>query len=121
MLDEPLSFWGGLDPETATDRRAPPAGGHDAHRPRAVHAVRPRLELELVAFAESIRTGTAPAAVVLGAEPDAIVALGAIVAAELYGIEILVIVADLSTITAGAPVRIGADDAGRRLAMKRPD
>ena len=52
-------------------------------------------------FAESIRTGTAPAAVVLG-EPDAIVALGAIVAAELYGIEIPVIVADLSTITTGA-------------------
>ena len=70
-------------------------------------------------FAESIRTGTAPAAVVLG-EPDAIVALGAIVAAELYGIEIPVIVADLSTIAPGRG-GIGADDAGRRLAAKRPD
>jgi hypothetical protein len=43
-------------------------------------------------LAEAIRAGTAPAAIVLG-EPDPIVALGAIVAAELYGVDVPVVVA----------------------------
>ena len=39
---------------------------------------------------EAVRAGTAPAAVIL-AEPDAIVALGAIVADELYGSSVPVV------------------------------
>ncbi len=42
-------------------------------------------------LAEAIRAGTAPAAIVLR-EPDGIVALGAIVARELYDVNIPVVV-----------------------------
>jgi predicted aconitase with swiveling domain len=42
-------------------------------------------------LAEAVRAGTSPAAIVLG-EPDGIVTLGAMVAAELYGGSIPVIV-----------------------------
>jgi predicted aconitase with swiveling domain len=42
---------------------------------------------------EAVRLGTAPAAIVL-AEPDAILALGAAVARELYGVAPPVIVLD---------------------------
>jgi predicted aconitase with swiveling domain len=44
-------------------------------------------------LAESIRLGTAPAAIVL-TEPDAIIALGAVIAFELYGIVLPVLLAD---------------------------
>ena len=44
-------------------------------------------------LAEAVRAGVAPAAFLLG-EPDGIVALGAIVAAELYGIDVPVVVLD---------------------------
>jgi uncharacterized protein len=43
-------------------------------------------------FAETIRAGTAPAGIVLG-EPDEIIAIGALVATELYGVTIPVVVA----------------------------
>ncbi len=43
-------------------------------------------------LAESIGLGTGPAGIVLG-EPDEIIAIGAIVAAELYDIAIPVVVA----------------------------
>ena len=121
VLDEPLSFWGGLDPETGRliDVHHPQSGTMLTGRVLCMPSGRGSSSSSYV-FAESIRTGTAPAAVVLS-EPDAIVALGAIVAAELYGIEIPVIVADLSTIATGAPVRVRADDVGRRLAAERPD
>jgi predicted aconitase with swiveling domain len=43
-------------------------------------------------LAEAIRAGTAPAGILL-AEPDDIIAIGALVAAELYGTAIPVVVA----------------------------
>ena len=63
-------------------------------------------------LAEAIRAGTAPAAIVLR-EPDGIVALGAIVARELYGATIPVVV--LSTeayeaIADGMAVEVHAAD-----------
>ena len=42
-------------------------------------------------LAEAIRAGTGPAGIVLG-EPDDIIVIGALVAAELYGVAIPVIV-----------------------------
>jgi predicted aconitase with swiveling domain len=44
-------------------------------------------------LAEAVRAGTAPAAIVLR-DPDPIVALGAIVARELYGTQVPVVVAE---------------------------
>lgn len=61
--------------------------------------------------AETIRAGTGPVAIVL-AEPDGIVALGALVAAELYGRSIPVVVlelADYETITDGQMLTIASD------------
>ncbi|MGZ8631700.1 MAG: aconitase X swivel domain-containing protein [Actinomycetota bacterium] len=109
VLDEPLSFWGGLDPETGLliDAHHPQAGASLTGRVLCMPSGRGSSSSSYV-FAESIRAGTSPAAVVLG-EPDAIVALGAIVADELYGIEIPVVVADLSAVATGERVTVRAD------------
>jgi predicted aconitase with swiveling domain len=111
VLDEPLSFWGGLDPETGRliDTHHPQAGASLTGRVLCKPTGRGSSSSSYV-FAESIRAGTAPAAVVL-AEPDAILALGAIVAAELYGVEVPVVVADVSKITDGRRVSVLASGA----------
>ena len=97
VLDEPLSFWGGVDPETGdiTDVRHPQHGVSVTGRILVMPSGRGSSSSSSV-LAESIRAGTAPAAIVLG-EADPILALGAIVARELYGKVIPVVVAtDLS-------------------------
>jgi len=85
VLDEPLSFWGGVDPETGdiTDVRHPQHGASVTGRILVMPSGRGSSSSSSV-LAESIRGGTAPAAIVLG-EADPILALGAIVARELYG------------------------------------
>ena len=82
VLDEPLSFWGGLDPETGAliDAHHPQVGASLAGRVLVMPSGRGSSSSSYV-LAEAIRAGTAPVAVVLG-EADAIVALGAIVAAR---------------------------------------
>ncbi len=91
MLDEPLSFWGGMDPATGeiVDRHHPQAGESLAGRVVVMRSGRGSSSSSSV-LAEAIRAGTAPAAVVM-TEPDVIVALGSIVAAELYGTEMPVV------------------------------
>jgi predicted aconitase with swiveling domain len=86
LLSEPLSFWGGLDPLTGRviDRRHPQAGTVLSGRILAMPAGRGSSSASSV-LAEAIRLGTAPSGVVLRVA-DPIVALGALVAAELYGI-----------------------------------
>ena len=85
VLDEPLSFWGGVDPETGdvVDVRHPQHGANVTGRILVMPSGRGSSSSSSV-LAESIRSGTAPAAIVLG-EADPILALGAIVARELYG------------------------------------
>jgi predicted aconitase with swiveling domain len=106
VLDEPLSFWGGLDPVTGTliDSHHPQVGQMLAGVVLSMPSGRGSSSSSYV-FAEAIRAGTAPAAVVLG-EADAIVALGAIVAAELYGIEVPVVVAPGAGFAPGAIVTV---------------
>jgi predicted aconitase with swiveling domain len=91
VLDEPLSFWGGMDPASGevVDRHHPQAGLSLAGRVVVMRSGRGSSSSSSV-LAEAIRAGTAPAAVVM-AEPDVIVALGSIVAAELYGTEVPVV------------------------------
>ena len=113
VLDEPLSFWGGLDPETGTliDSHHPQVGRMLAGVVLAMPSGRGSSSSSYV-FAEAIRAGTAPVAVVLG-EADAIVALGAIVAAELYGIEVPIVVAPGAGLVTGDFVTVravGGDD-----------
>lgn len=93
-LDEPLSFWGGFDSHTGaiTDRHHPQCGAVLTGRIVVMQAGRGSSSASSV-IAEAIRIGTAPAAIVLH-EPDEIVTLGAIVADELYGIAMPVLVVD---------------------------
>jgi uncharacterized protein len=92
VLDEPLSFWGGVDPATGDviDGRHPQHGANVAGRILVMPSGRGSSSSSSV-LAESIRAGTAPAAIVL-LEPDPILALGAIVARELYDLTIPIVV-----------------------------
>ncbi|HEX7746275.1 MAG TPA: DUF126 domain-containing protein [Micromonosporaceae bacterium] len=84
VLDAPLSFWGGVDPAgRVVDVHHPQHGDVLAGRVVAMPSGRGSSSSSSV-LAEQIRTGSAPAAVLM-AEADGIVVLGALVAAELYG------------------------------------
>lgn len=82
-LDRPISFWGGVDPETGriTDPRHPQhdqaVGGRILVIPETIGSSSgSAVMLELIA------RGQAPAAVILG-KPDAILILGVVVAREM--------------------------------------
>ncbi len=112
VLDEPLSLWGGLDPATGhvIEPRHPQHGGLVTGRVLVMPAVRGSSSSASV-LAEAVRAGTAPAGIVLG-EPDLILAIGAAVADELYGIQVPIAVvgsAELAAITNGQPVDIGPE------------
>ncbi len=93
-LDEPLSFWGGLDPVTGRiiDSHHPQLGEDVAGRILVMPYGRGSSSSSAV-LAEAIRLGTAPLAVVMH-EPDLIVTLGALVAGYLYGSVCPVVVVD---------------------------
>jgi predicted aconitase with swiveling domain len=85
VLDEPLSFWGAFNPRTGIIL--------DVHHPQRGACLTGKVLLMRESrgsgsspgtIAEAIRLGTAPAAIVLVA-PDVNLAIGAAVAAELYG------------------------------------
>lgn len=99
-LDEPLSFWGGLDPSSGViiDQRHPQLG-EDLSGRILVMAHSRGSSSSTGVLAECIRAGTAPAAIIMS-EPDIIVMLGALVADELYRITCPVIVADDVTFAA---------------------
>jgi predicted aconitase with swiveling domain len=94
VLEEPLSFWGGIDPATGNliDTRHPQRGERVTGRILVMPSGRGSSSSSSV-LAEAVRAGTAPAAIVL-LEADPILALGAIVARELYGTALPVVVAD---------------------------
>jgi len=85
LLDEPLSFWGGLDPILGAiiDRRHPQAGANVAGRMLMMPAGRGSSGGSAI-LAEALRLGKGPAGILM-LERDAIVVVGALVAAELYG------------------------------------
>ena len=109
VLDEPLSLWGGLDPETGDiiDVRHPQRGANLTGRVLVMPSGRGSSSSSSV-LAEAIRAGTAPAAIVLG-EADPILALGSIVARELYGASVPVVVAALEGIRPGDKLTIRAE------------
>ena len=109
VLDEPLSLWGGLDPATGriVDVRHPQHGAVVTGRILVMPSGRGSSSSATV-LAEAIRLGTAPAGIVL-AEPDDILAIGALVASELYGRTAPVIAVDRDVyrrIREGDPVRL---------------
>ncbi len=112
VLDEPLSFWGGLHVPTGTI--------NDVHHPQYGQAVTNRIVVMPFArgssstansLAEAIHLGTGPTGIVM-AEADEIVVLGATVAGELYDEWIPVVVAaadDYRSFTNGQWLSINPD------------
>ncbi len=83
-LREPVSFWGGFDVETGRiiDRLHPDCGACLTGRVLVMRSARGSSSGSSV-LAEAIRCGTAPAAIVLRSR-DAILTIGALIAAVLY-------------------------------------
>jgi predicted aconitase with swiveling domain len=113
VLSEPLSFWGGVDPSTGRiiDARHPQLGASVGGRVLVLPSGRGSSSSSSV-LAECLRAGVGPAAVVLR-EADPILALGAIVAAELYGAALPVVVLPdeaYAAIRTGDPVRVHAGE-----------
>jgi predicted aconitase with swiveling domain len=91
VLDEPLSFWGGTDLATGeiTDVHHPQRGLTVEGRVVAMAASRGSSSSSSV-LAEQLRAGVGPAAIVLTSR-DAILALGALAAFELYDISMPIV------------------------------
>jgi predicted aconitase with swiveling domain len=115
VLTEPLSFWGGLDPETGTivDVHHPQRGAVVTGTVLVMPGGRGSSSSSSV-LAETIRAGTGPAAIVLS-EPDPIIALGAIVARELYGVSIPIVVLEVNELRTGSEVSVNAGEVGAQL------
>jgi hypothetical protein len=85
-LAEPLSLWGGLDPETGLiiDRNHPQQGesmaGHIVVMPHGRGS-----SSSSSVLAEAMRLGTAPAAFVVG-QQDSILVIGSLVGRHLYSV-----------------------------------
>ena len=115
VLDEPLSFWGGVDPESGRviDVHHPQLGVRVTGRVLVMPSGRGSSSSSSV-LVESIHAGTGPVAIVMR-EPDPIIALGAIVVRELFGTHFPVVVADEATYDSlrnDGVVIVRADDAG---------
>ncbi|OJA78088.1 aconitase subunit 2 [Burkholderia ubonensis] len=112
VLDEPLSFWGGYDSAAGriVDRGHPLVGASLAGRIMVMAHAKGSSSSSSV-LAEAVRNGTGPVGIVLK-ERDLIISIGAIVAAELYAIEVPVVcVAERvydAIVRASGPVRIEA-------------
>ena len=114
VLDEPLSFWGAFDPRTGIIL--------DVHHPQRGACLTGKVLLMRESrgsgsspgtIAEAIRLGTAPAAILLVA-PDVNLAVGAAVAAELYGRHCPVLAlsaAQYDSLKQAVHLRIGRDGA----------
>ena len=94
ILDEPLSMWGGADPETGQIiEPAHPQHGETLAGKVLVMAHGRGSSSSSSVLAELLRRGVGPAAIVLR-EPDSILAIGALVAGELYGTVCPIVVTD---------------------------
>jgi predicted aconitase with swiveling domain len=111
-LSSPLSLWGGVDPTTGliVDPRHPDTGASLAGRIVVIPAVRGSSSSSSV-LAELVRAGVGPLGIVLG-QPDEILAIGAVVAAELYGVAcpiVLVEPSDYAHVAAASVLTIDID------------
>ena len=120
VLSEPLSFWGGLDSATGTiiDQWHPQKDRVMTGKILVMKAGRGSSSGSSV-LAEAIRRGTGPAGIVLMTR-DAIVTVGAMVAAELYGVHcpvVLVKEGDWMQVVSAGTITVTADTLGARLAV----
>ena len=112
VLREPLSLWGGMDPASGQviDARHPQRGASLAGRVVVMPAARGSSSSSSV-LAEAVRAGFAPAGILL-AETDLILAVGAAVAEELYGVRVPIVVVapeELAGVADGQVVTISDD------------
>ncbi len=107
-LTEPLSFWGGMDVATGCiiDQHHPQVGECLTGSILIMPAGRGSSSSSSV-LAEAIYAGSAPAAIILS-ESDVIVALGAMVAKELYGLACPVVVMAELSVGNGSIVQLSA-------------
>jgi predicted aconitase with swiveling domain len=117
-LAEPLSFWGGFDAATGNviDHRHPDLGQCLTGRIVVVAAARGSSSGSSV-LAEAIRAKTAPAGFVI-ATRDAILTVGAQVAAELYAIHcpiVCVCLSDLTRLARPGRIAVTATTTGAEL------
>ncbi|MBO0878460.1 MAG: DUF126 domain-containing protein [Pseudonocardia sp.] len=114
-LAEPVSFWGGVDRDgTVSDVRHPDRGVGLAGRVLVTTSGRGSSSSSSV-LAELIHAGVGPCAIVTGA-PDAILVLGALVPALLYGEDVPIVMVDpedLDRFVTGSRVRVVALTDGR--------
>ena len=117
VLTTPLSFWGGTDSDCrVTDVRHPQFGAHLSGRVLVMETGRGSSSSASV-LAEQIRTGVAPAAIILG-EADPVLVVGALVASELYGLALPIVVverAELSRLVDGLHVHLVADASAAQI------
>lgn len=111
VLGEPLSFWGGVDPATGVivDRHHPQAGASMAGTVLVLPGTRGSAGGSGT-LAECLRLGTGPVAIVLPSA-DRSVVIGVLVADELYGrpVPVLVVPGDAhASFRAGEVVTIAA-------------
>src|SRR5271166_7063713 len=122
-LNEPLSFWGGLDLATGRiiDRWHPQRDTNVAGRVLMMAAGRGSSSGS-AALAEAIRTDVGPAAILL-LQRDPIVVVGAMVAAELYGRECPVLLAnaeDWDGLAAASGLTVEARSGTATIAVESP-
>lgn len=93
-LTEPISLWGGVDMATGeiVEASHPQAGMTISGKVLLLDHGRGSSSASSV-LAEMVRTGRAPSAIVLG-HPDPVIVLGAVVAAEMYGESVPVVLVD---------------------------
>ena len=104
-LTAPLSFWGGTDNEgRIVDAHHPQCGAVLTGRVVLMESGRGSSSASSV-LAEQIRARTAPAAIILS-RPDSIIPLGALIAAELYNLDLPVVVAPYDAIPDDALVQV---------------
>ena len=113
VLDEPLSFWGGMDAATGivVDRSHPQSGASVRGRVLVMPGTRGSSSAAGV-LVEAIRGGAGPAAVLL-ARSDLLVVMAALVVAELYGKHISVVALEpesYASLRTGDSVRV--DESG---------
>lgn len=115
FVTDPVSFWGGVsaDDGVIVDVHHPARGRSVAGTVLVMPVGRGSSSASAV-LAETLRLGCGPAAIVL-ASPDVILAVGAVVARELYGIECPIVelgATSFGAVTAcdGAQLSVDASD-----------
>ncbi|MFM8772613.1 MAG: aconitase X swivel domain-containing protein [Actinomycetota bacterium] len=110
-LTEPVSFWGGIGPDgRIIDVHHPQHGAEVTGRILVMRSGRGSSSGTYV-LAELLRLGLAPAGIVL-TEPDGIIATGALVAAELYDVQMPIVTvseSDYALIEDGIEVSMSMD------------